>query len=116
MKCDHIKLLITLTSDYNKRISLYLLAFNVNGDIGEFELPDKHCRRLHQREPRRVEEDVIVVAALGVVGLGAVHLATLDILVQHDVEGEAECNDEEGVPDEEEEEGDHHLSKRHVCP
>jgi len=32
--------------------------------------------------------------------------------VEHDVEGEAERDDEERVPDEEEEEGDHHLSKK----
>jgi hypothetical protein len=38
VKCDHIKRLITLTSDNIKRLSLYLVLWNENNKIKFFSL------------------------------------------------------------------------------
>ena len=81
-------------------------AYSVDRDVRKLEFTDKHCRRLDEREPRRVEEDVVLF--LLAVGQSPVALA-LDVLVQHDVKGQPEGHYEEGVPDEEEAKCGHDL-------
>jgi hypothetical protein len=41
-----------------KQISL---ALHVDGDVGELQLPDEHGGGLDERQPRRVEKDVLVL-------------------------------------------------------
>ena len=64
----------------------------VDRDVGELELADEHGGSLDEREPGRVEEDVLVVLLLALVGV-------LGVVVKHDVEAEAERSKEEGVPE-----------------
>ena len=66
-------------------------AYSVDREVRKREFTDKHCRRLDEREPRRVEEDVLVVLLLALVGVRRV-------VVKHDVEAQAKCGKEKGIP------------------
>ena len=64
----------------------------VDRNVWKLELADEHGGGLDQGEPRRVEEDVLVVLLLALVRV-------LGVVVKHDVEAEAERSKEERVPD-----------------
>ena len=89
---------------------ILLPAVGINGDVRKFQFPDEHCRRFYERQPRRVEENVVVPFRFCLIsGCSAISSLALGILVQHDVEGQTEGHDEESVPQQEEEESAHHL-------
>ena len=95
---------------------ILLPAVGIYGNVRKLQFTDKHCRRFYERQPRWVEENVVVPFRFCLIsGCSAISGLALGILVQHDVEGQTEGHDEEGVPQQEEEESAHHLKYQIVC-
>ena len=67
----------------------------MEGNLGELQLSNKHGECLDQGEPDVVEELRLLLLLLGHLGVG----------VEEDEEAEAKGDDEEGIPEEEGEEG-----------